>query len=215
MLNTVKLMVLSIFFITGNWALAAEVTSVGTTKSASNDGVAKQEDVLVEMKTNLGSMVIKLYPEQAPATVKNFLDYVDRGFYDGVIFHRVVPNFVVQAGGFDKQFQRKATARSIINESNNGLKNLRGTLSMARTNAPNSATSQFFINLVDNASLDYRPGSPGYAVFGEVIKGIQAIDSMALLEQGKHRGQFQNAPNETVMIESAQRMSVQAKPTKK
>lgn len=159
----------------------------------------------VTMETNLGNLVIKLYPRAAPITVENFLKYVDGGFYEDTIFHRILPGFVVQGGGFDKQFRRKPIARPIRNESNNGLKNLRGSLSMARTNNPNSATSQFFINLVDNQSLDWKPREPGYAVFGELIAGLDVIDAMAKQPQGKYSGPFRNAPNEAISIIKAYR----------
>lgn len=161
----------------------------------------------VVLETSLGNMVIELYPEEAPVSVENFLTYVDDGFYDGVIFHRVVPRFVVQGGGFDANYRRKSGNAPIVNESDNGLKNLRGTLSMARTAAPNSATSQFFISLRDNPSLDWRPNQPGYAVFGRVIEGISIIDEMAEKPQGDHSGTFANAPNEPILIESARRLS--------
>lgn len=159
--------------------------------------------VTVAFDTSEGAFEVELYPDKAPATVKNFLDYVKSGFYSGVIFHRVVPGFVVQTGGFDRQYQRRETQAPIANESANGLRNLRGTLSMARTSMPDSATSQFFISLVDNKSLDWKPGSPGYAVFGKVIRGMDVIDRMAQLPQGEHKGLFANAPNKPVVIESA------------
>ena len=145
----------------------------------------------VIFQTTLGDLKIALFPEQAPVTVENFLHYVDSGFYNGVIFHRVVPGFVVQGGGFDQEYQRKITQAPIANESNNGLQNLRGTLSMARTGDPNSATSQFFINLKDNPPLDNRPlqmlcqsalvsteySMPGAIVTGTGIASVAAGDS--------------------------------------
>lgn len=200
--------------------LATLIVSAGTSAapgeqkqpatSSVNQEAPKQQDVeqtKVVFETSLGPVVIGLYPEKAPISVENFLQYVDSGFYDGVIFHRVVPNFVVQAGGFDSNYQRKPTSAAIKNESNNGLLNLRGTLSMARTMSPDSATSQFFISLRDNPHLDSSPGSPGYAVFGKVIDGIEVIDKMADLPQGNHSGVFMNAPNEPVLIEKAYRSS--------
>lgn len=159
----------------------------------------------VVLQTSLGDLKIALFPEQAPVTVENFLHYVDSGFYNGVIFHRVVPGFVVQGGGFDQEYQRKSTQAPIANESNNGLQNLRGTLSMARTNDPNSATSQFFINLKDNHQLDNRPMQPGYAVFGQLVEGLEVIDRMAEQPQGEHSGAFSNAPNTPIVIERAYR----------
>jgi Peptidyl-prolyl cis-trans isomerase (rotamase) - cyclophilin family len=168
-------------------------------------GKAPAEAPQVVFQTTLGDLKIALYPDRAPVTVDNFLHYVDSGFYNGVIFHRVIPGFVVQGGGFDQEYQRKNTQAPIANESNNGLRNLRGTLSMARTNDPNSATSQFFINLKDNAQLDYRPMQSGYAVFGKLVEGLEVIDAMAEQPQGDHKGVFENAPNTPVVIERAYR----------
>lgn len=159
----------------------------------------------VVFQTTLGDLRIALAPDKAPITVENFLHYVDSGFYNGVIFHRIVPGFVVQGGGFDQEYQHKATQAPIANESFNGLKNLRGTLSMARTNDPNSATSQFFINLINNPQLDGHPGQPGYAVFGKLVEGLEVIDAMAEQPQGNHAGVFGNAPNTPVVIERAYR----------
>ncbi|HEX6829327.1 MAG TPA: peptidylprolyl isomerase [Burkholderiales bacterium] len=137
---------------------------------------------MVEMKTSMGVIVIELYPDKAPATVDNFLEYVKSGHYNGTIFHRVVPGFVVQGGGFDASARQKATRAPIKNEAANGLKNTRGSLSMARTRDPSSATSQFFINLQDNTMLDFRdpsPGGIGYAVFAKVTQGMDVVDAMA------------------------------------
>lgn len=171
----------------------------------------------VVFQTTLGDLRIALAPEKAPVTVENFLHYVDSGFYNGVIFHRVVPGFVVQGGGFDQEYQKKTTQAPIANESNNGLQNLRGTLSMARTGDPNSATAQFFINLRDNAQLDGRPSQPGYAVFGKLVEGLEVIDAMAEQPQGNHTGVFMNAPNTPIVIERAYRYhpEVQQKGTDK
>lgn len=175
--------------------------------SATTPGTAGEKPdsppVTVAFDTSEGAFEVELYPKEAPATVENFLEYVNSGFYSGVIFHRIVPGFVVQTGGFDQQYQRRETRAPIANESANGLRNLRGTLSMARTSMPDSATSQFFISLVDNKSLDWKPGSPGYAVFGKVTQGMDVIDRMAQLPQGDHKGLFSNAPNKPVIIKSA------------
>ena len=159
----------------------------------------------VVFQTTLGDLKIALAPEEAPISVENFLHYVDSGFYNGVIFHRIVPGFVVQGGGFDQEYQQKNTQAPIANESQNGLQNLRGTLSMARTGDPNSATSQFFINLRDNSQLDGRPSQPGYAVFGQLVEGLEVIDAMAEQPQGDHAGVFANAPNTPIVIERAYR----------
>lgn len=138
-----------------------------------------------------GDISIELFPEKAPITVKNFLDYVESGFYDGTIFHRVIPGFVIQGGGFTSDMQQKTTQAAIKNEADNGLKNARGTLSMARTSDINSATSQFFVNLKDNANLDHGPGSFGYAVFGRVIDGMDVVDKIAAV-QTTTKGHYQS-----------------------
>ena len=163
----------------------------------------------VRMKTTLGDIVIELYPKQAPATVANFLQYVTSGFYDGrdgngaTIFHRVIPDFVIQGGGLTADLTQKQTNAPIVNEANNGLKNLRGTIAMARTSDPNSATSQFFINLVDNPSLDYVEGqNAGYAVFGEVVEGMDVVDKIAEVETHTV-GQYQDVPVDPITITSA------------
>lgn len=186
-------------------AFAAEPTSRNPDSVADKKPQqAQAEQPKVVLQTSLGPLLVELYPDKAPITVKNFLQYVDDGFYDGVIFHRVIPNFVVQVGGFDKNYQRKPTRASIKNESDNGLLNLRGTLSMARTMSPDSATSQFFISLRDNPHLDGQ-GGPGYAVFGKVVDGMKVVDQLPELPQGNHSGVFMNAPNEPVLIEKAHR----------
>lgn len=181
---------------------------------AASPGDAKNKPettpVTVAFDTSEGAFEVELYPDKAPATVENFLGYVKSGFYSGVIFHRIVPGFVVQTGGFDQQYQRREAQAPVVNESANGLRNLRGTLSMARTSMPDSATSQFFISLVDNKSLDWKPGSPGYAVFGKVIRGMDVVDRMAQLPQGEHKGLFANAPNKPVVIKSASVVKPQA-----
>ena len=153
--------------------------------------------------TNKGNIKIKLYPEKAPITVKNFLSYVDTGFYNDTIFHRIIPGFVIQGGGFSKEMDRKKTLPSIKNEADNGLKNLRGTLSMARTNIVNSATSQFFINLNDNDSLDHGSRDFGYAVFAEVIEGMEIVDKIASVKTTNRP--MPNIPVEQVVIESVKR----------
>lgn len=160
----------------------------------------------VELKTNMGNIIIELDAEKAPITVANFLKYVNSGFYDGVIFHRVIANFMIQGGGFTKDMQRKPTNPPIKNEADNGLKNLRGTISMARTSIPDSATSQFFINHRDNTNLDYSPGNPGYAVFGKVVEGMETVDKIAAVKTGITAG-MRDVPVEPVIIESARVVS--------
>lgn len=158
----------------------------------------------IQFKTSQGEFTVELYPKEAPITVENFLRYVSDGFLDGTIFHRVVPGFVIQGGGLTPEMEAKQTRPPITNEARNGLKNERGTLSMARTNDINSATSQFFVNLKDNAFLDHKPGNFGYAVFGKVTAGMDVIDRIARVRTGRRKG-YDDAPLETVAIESARR----------
>jgi len=159
---------------------------------------------VVILKTSLGEIDIELDPKNAPISTANFLAYVDKKFYDGTIFHRIIPGFVVQGGGFTPDMTQKETQPPIKNEASNGLKNLRGTISMARTNDPDSATSQFFLNLVDNAALDPNPESAGYAVFGKITKGLDVIDKMAQV-QTTTKGPFENVPVDDVVLISARR----------
>ncbi len=156
----------------------------------------------VEMQTSAGTMHIELDDERAPASVQNFLDYVRKGHYDGTIFHRVIKGFMLQGGGFDADMRQKSTAAAIQNEANNGLKNKRYTLAMARTSAPHSATSQFFINTVDNGFLDFTAESAqgwGYAVFGRVVKGTEVVDAIEKVRTGNKAGHA-DVPLETVTI---------------
>ncbi len=149
----------------------------------------------VNLQTNKGLIVIELYPDQAPQSVANFLAYVDAGFYDGTIFHRVIPDFMIQGGGFTADLEKKETRAPIPNEADNGLKNERGTLAMARTNDPHSATAQFFINHKDNAFLDHSGKNTrgwGYAVFGRVTDGMSVVDAIATTPTGA-KGMFQKA----------------------
>src|SRR4051794_40006148 len=144
-------------------------------------GADPADSPVVVLETSMGPITIQLDPAKAPITVDNFLKYVDAGFYDGLIFHRVIPGFMIQGGGMNDQMQEKTQGARppIKNEANNGLSNLRGTISMARTSDPNSATSQFFISVVDNVrALDPNPGSAGYAVFGKVVSGMDVVDAI-------------------------------------
>lgn len=161
----------------------------------------------VTLTTNLGDIELELFPEDAPESVENFLAYVEEGHYNGLIFHRVIPNFMVQAGGHTPDMsQREASRDPITNESDNGLHNLRGTVAMARTQAPHSAKAQFFINLVDNPNLDHRgvDNGWGYAVFGRVIDGMDVVDEIAAQPTGNAAG-HQNVPEEPIIIELAER----------
>jgi len=158
----------------------------------------------VVLSTTLGDITIELYPDKAPVTVENFLAYVDAGFFDKSIFHRVIPGFVLQGGGFTEKMEQKKTRSPIKNEAENGLKNNRSTLSMARTSDINSATSQFFINLKDNSSLDHGTRDFGYAVFAKVTAGMDVVDKIAAVPTG-NRGMFQDVPVKAVIIQSARR----------
>jgi peptidyl-prolyl cis-trans isomerase A (cyclophilin A) len=152
------------------------------------------------IKTNKGDISLELYPTQAPITVANFIKYAQSGFYDNTIFHRVIKRFMIQGGGFDKELQRKNTLDPIVNESGNGLYNNRWTIAMARTNDPDSATAQFFINVNMNTSLDATNGNPGYAVFGKVIDGQFVIKAIEKVETQSKLGQ-NNVPIEPIIIE--------------
>lgn len=159
---------------------------------------------MVRFETSLGGFTLELDAEKAPETVANFLQYVDDGFFDGLIFHRVIPGFMVQGGGLDGSMEQKKGRAPIKNEAKNGLKNNRGTVAMARTNDINSATSQFFINLVDNDFLNNSPGNYGYAVFGKVVDGMDTIDRMAKERTGNRRG-HSDVPVNDIVVNSAKR----------
>jgi len=163
-------------------------------------------DPVVVLITTMGEIDIQLDPKDAPVSTANFLAYVDKKFYDGTIFHRIIPGFMVQGGGFTPDMKEKETMPPIKNEATNGLKNLRGTISMARINDPNSATSQFFLNLVDNGMLDPNPGmgNAGYAVFGKILKGLDVIDRMAQVPTTT-KGSFENVPVTDVLLVTARR----------
>jgi len=159
---------------------------------------------MVKLQTNMGDIVVELNEQAAPVTVKNFLTYVEEGFYVEVIFHRVIPNFMIQGGGFTTQMVRKQTQPPIINEAANGLKNDRGTIAMARTDNPNSATSQFFINHKNNDFLNYTENrNPGYAVFGRVIEGMDVVNAIAAVKTTSRKG-MSDVPVEPVVIKSAE-----------
>lgn len=160
---------------------------------------------MIRFETTHGGFTVELFEKEAPVTVANFLRYVDDGFFDGTIFHRIVPGFVIQGGGLTQDFSSKKTRTPISNEAQNGLKNTRGSLSMARTSDINSATSQFFVNLKDNGFLDHGPRDYGYAVFGQVTDGMDVIDKIARVGTGTRRG-YQDAPVEDVVIQSARRL---------
>jgi peptidyl-prolyl cis-trans isomerase A (cyclophilin A)/peptidyl-prolyl cis-trans isomerase B (cyclophilin B) len=169
----------------------------------------------VEIKTSMGTIVVELYPDAAPVTVENFLHYVKSGHYNGTIFHRVMPGFMIQGGGFKPDFNEKPTDKPIKNEATNGLHNGVGTIAMARTPQPHSATAQFFINVADNSMLDFRYPTfegYGYAVFGKVVKGMDVVDRIAKVRTGPGPEPHQNVPVKPVVIESVKLAGGAAKP---
>lgn len=191
--------------------LASYLLAIPTAVSAAEEQL---DNPRVLMKTSDGDIVIELYAEKSPVTVENFLSYVDAGHYDGTVFHRVISNFMIQGGGFTTEMKEKPTRDPIVNESSNKLHNTRGTLAMARTSDPNSATAQFFINQRSNLRLDWTPGNEGYAVFGEVVEGMQVVDIIALTETGAasvetSRGPavFQDVPVKPIVVLSVSRMA--------
>ena len=177
-----------------------------STLSFATENTMSDTQTKVKLTTSLGEVIIQLNTEKAPVSAANFLTYVNEGFYNGTIFHRIIPDFMAQGGGFDTGFNQKAVHAPIKNEADNGLKNTRGTLAMARTNDPNSATAQFFINLKDNAFLNHTGKNAsgwGYAVFGEVIEGMDVVDAMAKQATG-NRGGHQDVPKTDIVIEKAE-----------
>lgn len=194
-------------------ALIAAVTMT-VSLAASSDDSGDASAPIVRLETTAGDITVKLYPDKSPVTVANFLAYVDSGHYDGTIFHRVIGNFMVQGGGFTEDLVEKPTGDPIVNESSNKLHNIRGTLAMARTNDPDSATAQFFINQRSNLRLDWSPGKAGYTVFGEVIDGMSAVDFIATAETGKKvfttssgKRPFSDVPVQNVVLRKAVRVN--------
>jgi peptidyl-prolyl cis-trans isomerase B (cyclophilin B) len=170
-----------------------------------------QDNTVIIMDTSKGAITIELDAARAPVTVANILTYVDEKFYDGTIFHRIIPDFMIQGGGFTPEMQQKSTRANIENEAANGLKNKQGTLAMARTPDPHSASSQFFINLKDNDFLDYTASTPqgfGYCVFGRVIDGTDLVDEIAQVGTGRH-GSHGDVPTEAVIIKTVRRKSAE------
>ena len=163
------------------------------------DDAAPSANPIVVLSTNMGDITIELYQAKAPISVKNFMTYAKNGFYTGTVFHRVIPGFMIQAGGFTTDMKQKTTQPAIKNEAQNGLSNKRGTLAMARTSIVDSATSQFFINVSDNTFLDHGVRDFGYAVFGKVIAGMDIVDKIAGTKTGRKGGQ-PNVPIESVTI---------------
>ena len=190
-------------------AASGELPNVGLNVPASNApaagdaGKTSGKPVNVEMVTSMGTINLELYPDKAPVTVENFVDYAKKGHFNGTIFHRVISDFMVQGGGFTPDMNEKETGAGIQNEAGNGLSNTRGTIAMARTGDPNSATAQFFINTVDNFKLDRgaEPGGFGYAVFGKVTKGMDVVDKIRAVKTTT-RGPHENVPVNPVTIKS-------------
>lgn len=180
------------------------LAAMTTTSSSAQD----RKNPVVVLDTSAGKIVVELYADKAPITVKNFLQYVDDKHYDGVVFHRVIPNFMIQTGGFEAGMKERKTRESIKNESDNGLLNERGTLAMARTPAPHSASAQFFINLKHNDFLDKAKARDkfGYAVFGRVIEGMDVVDEIAKTQTGS-KGGHDDVPLQDIVIRSARRKS--------
>lgn len=186
------------------FVLALVVCAVASTAFGEKP-MTKNPTVII--KTSLGTVKAEIYADKAPVSAKNFLQYVDDKFYDGTVFHRVISTFMIQGGGFDKELNKKATKAPIANEAKNGLKNATGTLAMARTNVPDSATSQFFINVKDNSALDYRGDSAqeiGYAVFGKVTEGMDVVNKIKGVPTGTANG-MGDVPKTPVVIESIRR----------
>lgn len=194
------------FFLVLGLVLASTISSLAQANtSTTTQGTTMSTNPKVLLQTNKGAITIELDAEKAPKTVANFLTYVNDGFYNGTVFHRVINNFMIQGGGFDANMKQKETNAPIENEANNGLKNDRYTLAMARTNDPHSATAQFFINVSDNDFLNHTNPTPngwGYAVFGRVIDGTDVVDSIKGVKTG-NKGFHQDVPSEDVIIESA------------
>lgn len=195
-------------------ALALSLPGLALAQEAAAPAATKQDaqaQPRVRLTTTLGDITLELYPDKAPRSVENFIEYVKDGFYDGTVFHRVIEGFMIQGGGFTRDLTQKQTRAPIPIESKNGLSNLRGTLAMARTADPDSASSQFFINVVDNPRLDYASdASPGYAVFGKVIDGMDTVDKIRAVEtgaQGPFRG---DVPVTPVVIEKAELVGADA-----
>jgi len=185
------------------WKSLAAAAALATLALAST-ARAEGKNPMVLMSTSMGDVKIELDAEKAPITVQNFLAYVNDKFYDGTVFHRVIPNFMIQGGGFDAAMQQKPTKAAIKNEAGNGLKNTTGTLAMARTNVVDSATAQFFINVKDNAFLDHKNETPagfGYAVFGKVVTGMDVVRKIEQVQTAT-KGGHENVPVEPVVIKS-------------
>ncbi len=186
---------------------------VAACNSEVSDAPTSSTSPRVLMQTSMGDIVIELYPDKAPKSVANFLQYVDDGFYNGTIFHRVIDGFMIQGGGFTPDMEQKQTRAPIMNEADNGLRNTIGTVAMARTMEPHSATSQFYINVAMNSSLDFREKTPrgwGYAVFGRVIKGMEVVKAIKSVPTTRVEV-YRDVPATPIMIEKVSRLAANAK----
>lgn len=191
---------------------AAESSEIAIAPESTATGAV----VNVRMETSMGEVLLELYPDRAPETVRNFLSYTNAGTYDGTLFHRIISGFMNQGGGYTPDYVKVETQRPIPNEAYNGLKNLRGTIAMARTSAPHSATSQFFINTADNTMLDHTGKNMsgwGYAVFGKVVSGMEVIDNMAAVQTGSAGPFSQDAPLTPVIIQKMTEVKTTEAPT--
>jgi len=185
--------------------LAVSVSACAAQKEPKAETATTSSMPRVALSTNMGDIVVELNPAKAPLSSANFIEYVQSGQYNGTIFHRVIDNFMIQGGGFDQNMQQKPTRATIQNEANNGLKNSRGTIAMARTGDPHSASSQFFINVKDNAFLDHTSPTPqgwGYTVFGQVVEGMDVVDKIKVVQTG-NMGGHQNVPTQPIVIKQA------------
>lgn len=186
-------------------ACAAQKEPKAETAPAAQPTATTSSMPRVTLSTNMGDIVVELNPAKAPLSSANFIEYVQSGQYNGTIFHRVIDNFMIQGGGFDQNMQQKPTRATIQNEAHNGLKNSRGTIAMARTGDPHSASSQFFINVKDNAFLDHSSPTPqgwGYTVFGKVVEGMDVVDKIKVVQTG-NMGGHQNVPTQPIVINQA------------
>ncbi|MDE0450926.1 MAG: peptidylprolyl isomerase [Gammaproteobacteria bacterium] len=186
------------------WATLASITIAVPSASAPAESPVSVESPIVVFETTRGDLVAALFPLEAPQTVENILELIDSGFYDGLIFHRVIAGFVVQTGGHLPDMQYRDAPRTVVNESRNGLRNRKYTLSMARRPDPDSAGAQFYINLNDNTHLDYRPGQPGYTVFGEIVEGTDVAEEIGAVETTTRNG-MPDVPAEPIVIRRAYR----------
>jgi cyclophilin family peptidyl-prolyl cis-trans isomerase len=189
---------------TANGSAAADTAK--STSAATPSAAAKNGPVQVQVVTSLGNFTIELLPERAPLTVAQFLKYVDQGFYSGTIFHRVIPNFIIQGGGFDTNYKLKGSPSKVVNESGNGLPNMRGTVGLARPPEPHNGDVQFYVNLFDNPALDPNQTRWGYAVFGKIVQGMDVVDKIGNVPTGA-KGPFkEDSPQQPVIIERIERV---------